>query len=139
MIDTSKMVFVFGSNEGGIHGAGAARFAHVHCGARHGCGYGHMSGSGAMRHSFAIPTKDRFIKETLPLATIRAYVMGFLAYASGRPDLTFQVTCIGCGLAGLTHDQVAPLFDIGDHLPNVYFDELWKPYLSNRAKFWGTL
>ena len=26
-MDTSKMIFVFGSNQAGIHGAGAARFA----------------------------------------------------------------------------------------------------------------
>lgn len=138
-MDTSKMVFVFGSNEAGHHGAGAAYYAHQHRGARYGCGYGHtMDPCKRELQSFAIPTKDRFIRKTLSLANIRAYVWGFLAYASGRPDLDFQVTCIGCGLAGLSHENVAPLFLEAVNLPNVYFDTLWAPYLPESTKFWGT-
>jgi hypothetical protein len=142
-MDTSKMVFVFGSNEAGRHGAGAAKYALEERGAMLGIGYGHTYekrwiGDVDKAHSFAIPTKDRFIRHTLHLSTIQAYVHGFLAYAAGRPDLDFQVTCIGCGLAGLEHRDIAPMFAPGDDFPNVYFDELWKPWLGPNAKFWGT-
>lgn len=141
MTDINKMVFVFGSNEGGHHGAGAARYARHERGAINGIGYGHTWGSplsahNQQRHAFAIPTKDRFIKHPLNLHKIEDYVTGFLAYAKGRDDLEFQVTCIGCGLAGLKHEQIAPLFEI--HPENCWFDEAWKPWLPEGTKFWGT-
>ena len=134
-MDTTNMVFVFGSNEGGIHGAGAARYALNYRGARWGTGYGHMTGSTAMGQSFGIPTKDREIKRTLSLETIKIYVDGFLAYAKGRPDLQFQITCIGCGLAGLKHEDIAPMFEGAPE--NCWFDDLWEPYLPEGTKFWG--
>ena len=87
-----KQVFVFGSNEAGVHGAGAARVAYEKHGARWGKGFGHYG------DSFAIPTKSPSI-ETLELNTIRKYVEAFLQYAAAHKDLTFKVTRIGCGLA----------------------------------------
>lgn len=142
MIDTSKMIFVFGSNEGGIHGGGAARFAYKERGARWGLSYGHFG------QSFAIPTKGQLrhgdsvaIGETLPLERIKRYVEGFIAYAEGHPELTFQVTCIGCGLAGLKHCDIAPMFAGAPN--NCLFDEKWKVWMSDfypdgsPRKFWG--
>ncbi|WP_244832353.1 hypothetical protein [Caballeronia sp. TF1N1] len=124
------MIFVFGSNEAGVHGAGAAQTARIVHGAMMGCGYGHVS------NSFAIPTKDRTIQHTLSLDTIEKYVQGFIAYATGRPNLTFQVTRIGCGLAGLKDVDVAPLF-FG--VPeNCFFDEKWRQYLGDHHTYWGT-
>lgn len=124
------MIFVFGSNTAGIHGAGAARVAYEKHGAVIGCGYGHMG------NSFAIPTKDRFIAKTLTMASIQCYVNGFIAYALDRPDLEFQVTRIGCGLAGLKDEDVAPMFQFAPK--NCYFDNKWIPYLEADARFWGT-
>ena len=123
-------VMVFGSNEGGMHGAGAAKTAREKYGASLGFSYGHTG------RSFAIPTKDEYLK-TLPLGIINAYVQGFLAYAVGKRKLTFYVTAIGCGLAGYHHKDIAPMFK--DHPTNVLFDEAWKPYLPEGTKFWGTL
>lgn len=122
-------VFVFGSNEAGMHGAGAALTAYKHHGARYGKSYGHIG------DSFAIPTKDEYI-HSMPLSRIKEYVIGFLAYARGHRKLTFQVTCIGCGLAGFTHAQIAPMFV--DAPANCEFDEAWKPYLPAHFNFWGT-
>ncbi len=34
----------------------------------------------------------------------------FLAFARSRPDLTFQLTPIGCGLAGYRREQIEPMF-----------------------------
>lgn len=155
MVDTSKMCFVFGSNEGGIHGAGAAKYAALCRGAKFGCGFGHTGAEDIKTApgSFAIPTKSLLIEKrhttvwksvgpTLPLDVIQRYVNAFLTYAHARPDLQFQVTCIGCGLAGLKHEDIAPMFYGASD--NCYFDNLWFPYLTVGAgdkpqhKFWGT-
>ena len=124
------MIFVFGSNESGIHGGGAAAFAYKKKGARWGFSYGHMG------ESFAIPTKSQNIAGTLSHMQILGYVQGFLAYAQGHPELTFQVTCIGCGLAGLKHENIAPMF--ANAPDNCLFDQAWKPWLGTKKSYWGT-
>lgn len=97
-------VFVFGSNLAGRHGKGAAL-----CALReHGAIYG--LGAGKQGNSYAIPTKDQFIK-TLSLSSISLYVKQFLEYAESRQDLTFNVTKIGCGLAGYQESDIAPMFE----------------------------
>ena len=96
-------IFVFGSNLAGRHGKGAALWARQHRGAVYG------QGSGLQGASYAIPTKDGSLR-TLPLTSIRRHVDDFVAFARSRPDLTFQLTPIGCGLAGYGHAQIAPLF-----------------------------
>jgi len=42
--------------------------------------------------------------------SIRSYVPTFLTFARERTDLRFQLTPIGCGLAGYRPDQIAPMF-----------------------------
>lgn len=97
-------VFVFGSNLAGRHGKGAALWAVQHRGATYGIGEGRMG------NSYALPTKDHRIR-TLPLEEIeRRSVPNFLAYARCHPELTFQLTPVGCGLAGYTPAQIAPMF-----------------------------
>ena len=128
-MNTENMVFVFGSNLAGIHGAGAAKFAQRHFGAVYGKGIGHVG------RSYAIPTKNERI-ETLPLNSIQAYVYGFIAYAIGHPKLTFQVTQVGCGLAGIPAKDMAEMF-IGAP-KNCLFDEAWKPILGDTVEYWGT-
>lgn len=97
------MIFVFGSNLAGRHGKGAAL-----CAVRdHGAKYG--QGEGFQGQSYAIPTKDARLK-SLPLERIKNGVDQFLAFARSRSDLRFQVTRIGCGLAGYTDEQIGPLF-----------------------------
>lgn len=96
-------IFVFGSNLAGRHGKGAAL-----CALReHGAIYG--VGKGPQGRSYAIPTKDGRL-QVLGLPQIGAYVKEFLLYAAANPTLTFQVTRIGCGLAGYKDEQIAPLF-----------------------------
>lgn len=98
-----KRIFVFGSNLAGRHGRGAAKFALEKFGAKYGQGFG-LQGS-----SYAIPTKDEKLK-TLPIWNITLSVMEFVAFAKKHPELTFNVTRVGCGLAGYTEDDIAPLF-----------------------------
>lgn len=127
-MDLTKMVFVFGSNLAGIHGAGAAKYAVEQRGAAWKKGTGHHG------NSYAIPTKDQRI-ETLPLEVIEFYVDKFCDYATEHPELEFQVTQIGCGLAGYKPEQIAPMFA---HAPdNCYFDLAWMNYLPVGMHYWN--
>lgn len=128
-MDTSNMVFVFGSNLAGVHGAGAARYAVRYKGALYGNGVGRTG------NSYAIPTKNKQIR-TLTIGSIRQWIEEFLEYAEMHPNELFQVTQIGCGLAGYQPDEIAPWFK--DASDNCYFDEAWKPYLGDSKKYWGT-
>ena len=97
---------------------------------------------GMQGDSFAIPTKDKTIRHTLPLDEIKVYVDRFIDFARIQTDqrhapLIYQVTCIGCGLAGLKHEDIAPMFRMGTK--NLFFDDLWKPWLKDYGfRFWGT-
>lgn len=122
------MVFVFGSNLAGVHGAGAATEARRR-------GYPHGLGVGPGAYCYAIPTKDCQL-DVLPLAVIELYVKQFVAYSRMMHDIKFQVTRVGCGLAGYKDDEVAPLFhQCGD---NCAFDTKWRPYLIMAQNWWGT-
>jgi hypothetical protein len=122
------MIFVFGSNESGIHGAGAARYAARHHGAVQRVGFGRQG------NSFAIPTKDWRI-ETLPVEVIEHYVGRFIVYARLNPGDLFQVTAIGTGLGGLAHRDMAELFKYAP--ANCLFDTVWQEFLPKK-NFWGT-
>ena len=96
-------IFVFGANRSGIHGAGAAKTAHQRYGAKWG------KGEGFYGQSYAIPTKDKRIR-TLPFDEVKRHVNTFVEFASQKPEMTFYVTKIGCGLAGFKEENIAPLF-----------------------------
>lgn len=96
-------VIVFGSNERGQHGGGLAKVAQQFYGAEWGKSEGHFG------QSYALPTKSTPWK-TLPLEAIEYYAKVFKMYAAANPDLTFLVTKVGCGLAGLTPEQIGPMF-----------------------------
>lgn len=111
-----RFVFVFGSNLAGRHGKGAALHALRYHGARYGRGVGFMG------QSYAIPTKD-FALSPMPVELIRPYADRFILFASNHPELIFHLTRIGCGLAGYTDEQIAPLFQFAT--PNVYRPVGW--------------
>jgi hypothetical protein len=115
-------IFVFGSNLMGIHGAGAARYANLHHGAVMGRGIG-LEGT-----SYAIPTKAHPFR-TLPLFDINKYVADFLICAKLSPEYTYLVTKIGCGLAGYTPSDIAPMFHLVKHLNNVKLPKEFFEYL----------
>lgn len=112
-------VFVFGSNLDGYHGAGAARLAMDKFGAIYG------QGVGLQGQSYAIPTMQGGVETIVP------YVDEFIAFAKQHPDKFFLVTRIGCGIAGFTDQQMAPLFKDALELENVAlprsFVEVLKP------------
>ena len=96
-----NQIFVYGANEKGIHGAGAAKLA-LKWGAK-------MYEYGFNGQTYGIPTKDKNIY-TLPLDKIQVHVNDFLAFAFTHPEHEFLVSKIGCGLAGYHPKQIAPLF-----------------------------
>jgi len=122
-------VFVFGSNESGIHGSGAARFANKELDAKWGIGFGNTG------DCFAIPTKDWDVK-VLPLDVIQFYINRFIASTKMYPQLRYYVTKVGCGLAGYTPAQIAPLFKDAVDLENIYLpQEFWDVLQYRENKF----
>jgi RNA polymerase sigma factor (sigma-70 family) len=111
-------VFVFGSNLAGMHGCGAARQALLKFGAVMGQGIG-MHGQ-----SYAIPTMQGGVD------TIRPYVDDFIAFARQHPDKRFLVTQIGCGIAGFSPEDIAPLFRNAVNVENVYLPSSFWDYLA---------
>lgn len=114
-------VFVYGANTGGLHGAGAARAAWDQYGALMG------RGEGLVGRSYGIPTKNDRL-ETLAYYDIAKYVKRFLLFAQLAPLHNFVVTRVGCGLAGLTDEEMAPLF--AEATTNVHLPPEWLPFLN---------
>lgn len=116
-------VFVFGSNLQGMHCGGAARTAVQKFGAIMG------QGEGIQGQSYAIPTMQGGVE------TIKPYVDRFIDLAREWDQNTFYVTRIGCGIAGFTDEEIAPLFDKAFDLYNVRLPESFvKIILRNRKK-----
>lgn len=101
-------IFVFGSNLAGAHGGGAARIAMDKFGAVWG------QGVGLQGQSYAIPTMQGGVE------TIKPYVDEFIEFAKQHPEYKFLVTRIGCGIAGFTDEEIAPLFKEAQQLENVW-------------------
>jgi RNA polymerase sigma factor (sigma-70 family) len=106
-------IFVFGSNLKGLHGGGAAYIAYRKFGAIIG------QGVGLQGQSYAIPTMQGGVE------TIRPYVDEFIRFARQHPELTFLVTRIGCGIAGFTDDEIAPLFRAAHGMENIVLPPNW--------------
>lgn len=99
------MIFVFGSNTQGRHGAGAAKEAFEKWGARWG------KSEGWTGNSYAIVTKNlQKGKRSVSLELIELQVKSLISFAKAHPDWQFLVTPIGCGLAGFKHSEIAPFF-----------------------------
>ena len=118
--------FVFGSNEAGRHGKGAALCAKKYFGAVYGQGHGEQG------RSYAIATKAASLR-SLSIDTFAENVRVFLQHAINHPHKIFAVSRVGCGLAGYSDEQIAPMFN--GHPQNVYFlEESWKQYAYSADK-----
>ena len=118
-------IFVFGSNLAGHHSGGAARVALDRFGAQWGVG------EGIQVQSYAIPTMQGGVE------TIKPYVDRFLDLAYEWDQNTFLVTRIGCGIAGFTPEQIAPLFDRALDMYNVVLPRDFYDILIARRKRLG--
>lgn len=106
-------IFVFGSNANGYHRGGAAAFAMREFGAVWG------QGEGLQGKSYAIPTMEG-------LDQLREAVNRFTAFADQHQELRFLVTMVGCGIAGYSPRDIAPLFKGCIDLENVALPiEFW--------------
>lgn len=118
-------IFVFGSNLVRLRRVGAARMALRRFGAdKHCC-------VGLKGQSYAIPTMQGGVD------TIAPYVNDFINFAKEHVELTFLVTAIGCGQAGFTPEDIAPLFhdaiEVENiHLPKEFWWVLKKKYPYNK-------
>ena len=116
-------IFVFGSNLAGNHAGGAARLAYVKWGAVWG------QGVGLQGQTYAIPTMHGGVE------AIRPYVEEFIRFAETHPEQVFLVTEIGCGIAGFTPEEIAPLFAAAVPVQNVFLPErFWKVLKNISAK-----
>lgn len=103
-------IFVFGSNLEGKHGGGAAKLA-MNWGAVWG------KGVGLYGQTYAIPTMQGGVE------TIKPYIDEFIDFAKKHPELKFLVTEIGCGIAGFTVSEIAPLFKDAIDQENIFLPE----------------
>lgn len=110
-------IFVFGSNLEGMHGGGAAFVAYRKFGAVMG------QGVGLQGQSYAIPTMHGGVE------VIKPYVDEFIGFAQAHPELVFLVTPIGCGIAGFSVAEIAPLFAAATEVANIHLS----------ASFWEVL
>lgn len=130
----SHRIFVFGSNMRGRHRKGAALHAVKYYQAIEGRGFG------LQNQAYALPTKG-YNLEVLPLSVIGRHIGYFVRdvlLGFPNPSSQFNVTQIGCGLAGYKPREIAPFFQeltLDEDSP-VYFDRIWQSYLGPYAKFW---
>lgn len=111
-------IFVFGSNLSGKHGGGAALFAYKRFGAVWG------EGVGLHGQTYAIPTMQGGVE------TIEPYVDDFIEFAKQHTEYIFLVTPIGCGIAGFSERDIAPLFKAALDVDNIILPETFVKLLS---------
>lgn len=109
-------IFVFGSNSRGLHYGGAAKYALENFGAIMGQKYG-LQGN-----SFAINTMDG-------IKAMKDDIDNFIASVK-KSDKIFLVTEIGCGIAGYSPEEVAPLFKTAIDVENIHLPERFWHILS---------
>lgn len=97
-------IFVFGSNQFSIHGSGSAKTAVDYFGAI----YKDVP-MGLCGQSYGIITKS-FNDVPVNLEFINLQIKTLYCFAMLRPELTFFVTKIGCGLANFTIEEIAAIF-----------------------------
>lgn len=115
-------IFVFGSNLDGMHMGGAARVAYDKFGAVWG------QGVGIQGQSYAIPTMHGGVD------SIKPYVDDFIKLAREWDQNTFYVTRIGCGIAGFTDAEIAPLFEEAYDLYNVRLPKSFADIIERNRK-----
>lgn len=130
----TDIVFVFGSNPQGRHGAGAARIARIYFGAVYG------KGDGLQGHSYAIPTKDLRVRNNASLRSIGpdriiASIRRMYDCARSLPGARFMVAyrnTHAMSLNGYTGLEMIDMFIAAGPIPeNVWFSEEW----FNTGKF----
>ena len=113
-------IFVFGSNIAGRHGKGAALEARKNYGAVYGSGFGLYG------NSYGICTKDENLKP-LNINRIKVEIENFCLFTREHIFYRFFVTAVGCGYAGYTDEQIAPMFE---GAINCSFPQSWERFIT---------
>lgn len=111
-------VFVFGSNIHGQHHGGASLYALEHFGAVNG------QAEGMQGRCYAIPTEGNTFEE------LKQAIERFNDYVVTHPQVRFMLSAIGCGAAGYSVEQIAPLFSQAYSFGNVYIPKQFLPYMN---------
>lgn len=124
-----NVIFVFGSNPEGRHGAGAAKVAREQFGAVYG------QGEGLQGNSYALPTKDLRVKENKGYRSISKEqivnnIRSMYRTAIQNPDKKFMVAYRNAinetSLNGYTGGEMIDMFIEAGNIPsNVFFSEEW--------------
>ena len=139
-------VYVFGTNLPGYHGfspkneyAGevpgkgknsAAGYAMSHFNAVFGLGFGPQRLNDEEDYrSFAIPT----VLERL--VDVKYYVDEFILFAKTHKEKIFLVTAVGCGNAGWSPEEIAPLFRDARLLANVFLAEAFAKVIDENKYY----
>ena len=109
--------FVFGSNLAGRHGAGSALQAKQRFGAVYGVG------EGVTGQTYAFPTLDGQLRK-LPHWRLLEATTNLFYEAHLRPEDTFLITKVGCGLAGYEEEYMRSFFLYP--APNMVLPEDWR-------------
>ncbi len=133
------VVFVFGSNPEGRHGAGAAKVARQHFGARYG------QGEGLQGNAYALPTKDLRIKgsRTISAKDITESIRRLYECAREHPDRRFMIAYRNTyerSLNGYTGLEMIRMFlDAGPIPENIHVSQEWYDtgmFDRPRAQYW---
>jgi hypothetical protein len=81
---------------------------------------------GLYGQSYAIPTMQGGVE------TIKPYVNEFIEFAKSHPELRFLVTKIGCGIAGFSEEEIAPLFAEAIDVKNIILPREFVEIIKNR-------
>ena len=112
-------IFVFGSNDQGIHKGGAAYLALKKFGAQMGVS------SGLQGSSYAIPTVGNGIGPQ----EIADSFHTFVEFAKAHPEKTFLLTALGCGHGGYEPDYISRYLEEGINVSNIHYPmEFWAAF-----------
>lgn len=125
-IKDGLMIYTFGSNLAGRHGAGSALFARNCYGAVYGVGEG-LTG-----RSYALPTKDAQLK-SLSIEQIGERVDRFFQFAKAHKEMQFMLSNFGTGLAGFDADSMLALVSRPDKPSNVHLSGLWRQMIDREV------
>lgn len=123
-----NVIFVFGSNPEGRHGAGAAKIARLQFGAIYG------QGEGLQGRSYALPTKDLRVREnngykSIPTEKIKENIRSLYECARQHPDKYFCIAYRNTferSLNGYTGLEMIRMFlDAGEIPSNIVISEEW--------------
>ena len=98
-------VFLYGANTEFRHGAGAAKQA-----LKFGAVYGLVEAYKGQTYGLITTDLSVLQRPSIPMSLLQHEVDKFIQFAKDNTHLTFLVTEVGCGLAGFTVEEVAPLF-----------------------------